>query len=367
LGRIEYAPKLIKGFFTANTFYEIGYGLEQKQQYSFVQVAAGQGQYTWVDYNHDGIKQLNEFEIAQYPDQALYIKVFTPTNTYLKSVRDQFSLSIYLRPKVFLKESSNKLMKFAAKFVSQTTYKVDQKSLAGSGTSFVFNPFHSNIKDSSLLSSNLSIRQSVFFNQTSPIYGFDYTYEDNRTKQLLVNGFESHRLQNNQLNMRWNITRAWGVFLTNTYGYKYSVSQFFSARNFEIESITTQPKLSYQPTTAFRISLIYQYSHKQNVIEGGFQKAVLNDIGAEFKLNKLSKGSLTIKADFINITYNDDQTTPVAYDMLNSLHVGNNLTWNASFQQNVSGNMQISITYEGRKTPDYKLVNIGGATVRAFF
>jgi opacity protein-like surface antigen len=167
--------------------------------------------------------------------------------------------------------------------------------------------------------------------------------------------------------MRWNITRAWGVFLTNTYGYKYSVSQFFSARNFEIESITTQPKLSYQPTTAFRISLIYQYSHKQNVIEGGFQKAVLNDIGAEFKLNKLSKGSLTIKADFINITYNDDQTTPVAYDMLNSLHVGNNLTWNASFQQNVSGNMQISITYEGRKTPDYKLVNIGGATVRAFF
>ncbi len=367
LSRIEYAPKLIKGFFQANTFYEIGYGLEQKQQYSYVQVAAGQGQYAWVDYNKDGIKQLNEFEIAQYPDQALYIKIFTPTNTYIKSVRDQFSLNVYLRPKVFLKEGSNKLMKFASKFVSQTTYKVDQKSLANSNTGFAFNPFHSNIKDSSLLSSNYSIRQSIFFNQTSPIYGFDYTYEDNRTKQLLVNGFESHRLQNNQLNLRWNLTRAWGIFLTNTYGNKFSTSQYFDNRNYEIQTIASQPKLSYQPSTAFRISLIYQYSQKHNVIESGFQKAIINDIGAEFKFNKLSKGSLTFKADYINISYNDAQNTPVAFEMLSSLHVGQNITWNASFQQNVSGNIQISITYEGRKTPDYKLVNIGGAQVRAFF
>ena len=92
-----------------------------------------------------------------------------------------------------------------------------------------------------------------------------------------------------------------------------------------------------------------------------------NDIGAEFKINKLSKGSLTFKADYINISYNDAQDTPVAFDMLSSLHVGQNVTWNASFQQNVSGNIQISITYEGRKTPDYKLVNIGGANIRAFF
>jgi hypothetical protein len=131
--------------------------------------------------------------------------------------------------------------------------------------------------------------------------------------------------------------------------------------------VQTQPKISYQPSTAFRISLIYQYSNKQNVITGGGQKAVLNDFGAEFKFNKLSKGSLTIKADYINITYNDDQNTPISFEMLNSLHAGQNITWSAGFQQNISGNIQISITYEGRKTPGYKLVNIGGAQIRAFF
>ena len=368
LSRIEYSPKLIKGFFQANSFYEVGYGLEQKQQYSYVQVAAGQGQYTWKDYNDDGIKQLNEFEIAQYSDQATYIRVYTPTNTYIKSVRDQFSFSVYLRPKVFLREDSKKIVKFASKFVSQTTYKVDQKQVASASSISQYNPFKSNLNDSTLLASNFSLRQALYFNQTSPIYGFDYTYEDNRTKQLITNGFESHRLQNNQLNTRWNITRAWGFFVTAIVGNKFNGSQYFATRNYQIQTVQAQPKISYQPSTAFRISLSYQYSNKLNVLAGGAgEKAVLNDFGAEFKLNKLSKGSLTFKADYINITYNSDQDTPIAFDMLNSLHAGQNITWSASFQQNMSGNIQISITYEGRKTPDYKLVNIGGAQIRAFF
>ena len=367
VSRIEYSPKIIKGFFQANSFYEVGYGLEQKQQFSYLEVAAGQGQYTWKDYNDDGIKQLNEFEIALYSDQATYIRVYTPTNTYIKSVRDQFSLSVYLRPKVFLKEDSKKLLKFVAKFVSQTTYKVDQKNVASTTNISQYNPFKSNINDTSLLSSNFSFRQALFFNQTSPIYGFDYTYEDNRTKQLLTNGFESHRLQNNQLNTRWNITRAWGFFVTTIAGNKFNISQYFNSRNYQIQTIQTQPKISYQPSTAFRISLIYQYSNKQNVISGGGEKAILNDFGAEFKYNKLSKGSFTLKADYINIRFNGDQNTPVSFEMLNSLHAGQNITWSAGFQQNMSGNIQISITYEGRKTPGYKLVNIGGAQIRAFF
>jgi len=367
VSRIEYSPKLIRGFFQANSFYEVGYGLEQKQQYSYVQVAAGQGQYTWVDYNGDGIKQLNEFEIAQYSDQATYIRVYTPTNTYIKSVRDQFSLSVYLRPKVFLKESSKKGVKFISKFVSQTTYKVDQKNVASTTSISQYNPFKSNINDTSLLSSNFSFRQALYFNQTSPVYGFDYTYEDNRTKQLLTNGFESHRLQNNQLNTRWNVTRAWGFFVTTIVGNKFNTSQYFDTRNYEIQTVQTQPKISYQPSTAFRISLSYQYSNKQNVLTGGGEKAILNDFGTEFKFNKLAKGSLTFKADYINIRYNGDEDTPVAFDMLNSLHSGQNITWSAGFQQNMSGNIQISITYEGRKTPGYKLVNIGGAQIRAFF
>jgi len=367
LSRLEYSPRLMKGFFQANTFYEVGYGLEQKKEYSYIQVAAGQGQYYWKDYNGDGIKQLNEFEIAQYPDQMIYIRVYTPTNTFVKSARDQFSFSLYLRPAVFKTEKSKKFVDFMGRFVSQTAYRVDKKTYAANGQVFKFNPFEIDVNDTNLISTNYNLRQSLFFNQSSPKFGFDYTYQDNKSKQLLTNGYESRGLETHELRTRWNITQAWGFFTTSSVGEKIAVSQFFANRNFNIAIWETEPKLSYQPNTAFRISGLFKYTEKVNTAPGGFQKATVQDYALELKFNKLSKGSFNARFDYLLITYNDEENTPVSFEMLSSLRPGRNITWSASYQQNLSGNIQISFTYDGRSTPNSKIVHIGGAQVRAFF
>lgn len=368
LSRIEYAPRLIKGFITSSIFYETGYGLENKKEYYYLLVAAGQGTYAWKDYNDNGIKELNEFEIAQFSDEALYIRVYTPTNQYVKVLHDQFSFSLNLRPSVFLKDSSGKAMKFIGRFASQSVYRVDKKS-TDNGELFTFNPVNINLNDSLLTALNYSLRQSVFFNQSAAVFGTDYTYQSNLSKQLLTNGYETRENTTHEWRWRWNVTKAWSLNSTNIYGIKSNESAFLTTRNYKIEAYDLEQKLSYQPNTAFRISVLYKHNKKQNIILEGFQKAELNDFGLEFKFNQLEKGSLTGKADFINITYNDaqNQNTPVAYEMLNALKTGYNYTWELSYQRNLSNNIQISINYNGRKTPDSKIVNIGGAQVRAFF
>lgn len=364
LGRVEYSPRLIKGFITSSIFYETGYGLENKKEYYYLQVAAGQGTYAWKDYNENGIKELNEFEIAQFSDQALYIRVYTPTNQYVKVLHDQFSFSLNLRPSVFLKDSAGKAMRFISRFSTQTVYRIDKKT--NEDQLFKFNPFELN--DTTKLSAlNASLRQSLFFNQSAAVFGADYTYQNNMSKQLLTNGYETRGNETHEFRWRWNLTRAWSINSANTLGKKSNVSLYFSTRNYSIESYDLEQKLSYQPNTAFRISAIYKYSKKQNIIEGGFQKAELNDIGLEFKYNQVEKGSLTGKADFITITYNDLENTSIAYEMLNALKVGYNYTWGLSYQRNLTNNIQISINYDGRKSPNSKIINIGGAQIRAFF
>lgn len=368
LSRIEYSPRLIKGFITSSMFYETGYGLENKKEYYYLLVAAGQGTYSWRDYNSNGIKELNEFEIAQFADQALYIRVYTPTNQYVKALHDQFSFSLNLRPSVFLKDSSGKALKFISRFATQTVYRVDKKS-NDNGKLFTFNPIDIRLNDSLLTALNYSFRQSLFFNQSAAVFGTDYTYQNNLGKQLLTNGYETRGNTTHEWRWRWNLTRAWSLNSANIYGIKQTESGFFSTRNYKIESYDLEQKLSYQPNTAFRISVLYKHNKKQNIIKEGFQKAELNDLGLEFKFNKVEKGSLTGKADFINITYNDaeNQNTPVAYEMLNALKTGYNYTWELSYQRNLTSNIQISINYNGRKSPNSKIVNIGGAQVRAFF
>ena len=126
-------------------------------------------------------------------------------------------------------------------------------------------------------------------------------------------------------------------------------------------------KINSPPYTFFRISGIYKYNEKKNIIEGGFQKALITTYAMELKYNQTEKGSLTGRIDYIQIDFNDDTNSPVAYEMMNALSKGQNYTWEVMYQRNLSSNLQISINYTGRKTPGVTMVHIGGAQIRAFF
>ena len=366
LGRLEYFPRFLNGFFQSTIFIESGYGLELRREFSYIEVAAGQGQYFWNDYNGNGIKELNEFEVAQFPDQAIYIRVWTPTNTYTKVNRDQFSYSMTLKPSAIKKKNSGDLMKFLSRFVTQTVYRLDRKTQSNQGLERI-NIFNADASDSLLTGMNYNFRQALFFNQSSPVFGFDYTYSDNRNKQLLTNGFDARQIENNELRIRLNITKDWAFFQNSNTGTKTNLSEFFTTRNYKIFYFETESRIAFQPSTAFRIVLSYKYTSKENKLPPEGQKANFNDIGTEIKYNKLGKGSVIAKFNFIGITFNSPQNTPVAFEMLNALKTGNNLTWNINYQQNLSNNLQISITYDGRKSTGNKMVHIGGAQVRAFF
>jgi hypothetical protein len=80
INRVELGLRLFKGIVVANSFYEAGSGLETRKEFSYLEVQPGQGVYSWTDYNGNAIKELNEFELAAFADQARYIRVFIPTD-----------------------------------------------------------------------------------------------------------------------------------------------------------------------------------------------------------------------------------------------------------------------------------------------
>ena len=199
------------------------------------------------------------------------------------------------------------------------------------------------------------------------MFGADYTYTHNQAKQLLVNGLENRLLLSHEVKWRLSFLKSWAINSNNTLSQKGISSQFFSNRNYLIGIKESEQKLIFQPGTYFRLSGIYKYTEKRNIIEGGFQKALINTYAFELKYNQTEKGSLTGRFDFIQINFNDDTSSPVAYEMLNALSKGQNYTWELTYQRNLSNNIQISINYNGRKTPHANMVHLGGAQIRAYF
>ncbi len=373
--RIEYNLHVLKGFLFINSYYEIGSGLEVKKEFSFIKVPAGQGVYTYGgDYNNNGVMDLNEFEISRFPDKATFIKVYTPTNEYIKTFSNQFSQTLMLKPSAVWSDKKG-FRKFLSVFANQAAYRIDRKSTE---TDFkkVLNPFLANTNSSSLASLNSSFRNTLFINQLNPIFGIDLNYQDVRSKVLLVNGFDLLTNTYTQAQLRWNITQQINVNVNFKDGRKNSSSQFFKIRDYSIKYYETEPKLNYQPNTSFRFTISFKYTDKKNSIfmngdsintKHGGESAYLGDYGIEIKYNVLEKGSLNLKTNFININYNGLESSSIGFEMLDGLKTGKNYTWGITYQRNISHNLQLNITYDGRKSPAAKTIHTGGAQVRAYF
>ncbi len=362
LSRVEYSTRLWKGFVVSNTFYEMGSGLEVRKEFSYIEVAAGQGVYTWNDYNANGVQELDEFEIAAFSSDASFLRVYTPTLDYVKVFNNQFSEQLFLRPAV-LWSNKKGIRKLISRFSNQSVYRIDRKSNEEDYEK-AFNPFITSSLDTDI-SLNSSFRNTLFFNQSSPKFGVDISYQNIRNVSLLVNGIDERGNIFQEMRVRWNLNRAFSWNVAVKQGVKSFDSEFFETRDYNISYLETEPRLTYQPNTAFRLSLSYKYSSKDNTVS--FQLAEMHNVGASLKYNILNKGSLNVTANFIDVTYNDVQNTSLAFEMLEALQIGENITWTVRYQRNISKNMQLSLNYEGRQSSGANVVHIGGAQVRAYF
>lgn len=363
LCRVENNLRLLQGAVTTSTFYEFGSGLEMKREYSYIEVAQGQGVYTWNDYNGNGIKELDEFEIAAFQDQANYIRVLIPGTDYIKTNVTQFNQLLSIKPpRAWSRESG--LKSLLSRFSDNFAFRVNSKNTAPDFVSSL-NPLSSYIEDSSIISLTKNIRNTFSFNKLSSVFGLDFIYQSAVSRILLVNGTETRNTNLFSVQPRWNITPKLLVANNYEYGKRSNESVFLSAKNFEIEYFSGNIKISFQPNNTLRTTISYLYSDKKNLSETEVCRQ--NNLGAEIKYNSIKKGSVAINANYILIEYNADWNTAVAYEMLAGLMPGKNATWTVLFQRRMNNNLQLNLTYNGRVSEDSQVVHLGGIQLRAFF
>jgi hypothetical protein len=368
LGRMEYNFSFFKGLLSGNVLYELGSGQELKREFTYVQVPAGQGLYVWRDYNSDNLKQLNEFELAIFPDEKLYIKVFTPTNQYVKAKYSLYNQSISLNPKSLLNQSDLKGIKKIISMINlQSAIQLNNRFIGKEGIS-QYNPFIKQFEDSLLINNSSSIMNSIFLNRFSNKWGLDYINTLNGGKTLLNYGIDSRRIAENQLRGRYNLAQNATLLLTIKKGKKSFTSQFLETRSFIIAYSQLEPGITILLfKNQFRIQSGYKYDVRNNAAKYGGEKAIFNTINLDLKYNIVSSGSLNVRATYSGIRYNGISNSTIGYTMLDGLQNGKNWLWGASFDKRLSRNVEMSLEYEGRKPASSNTIHTGRASVRAIF
>jgi hypothetical protein len=367
LGRAEYIINEWKGLLMGNILYELGTGQEQKRDFVYLEVPAGTGQYAWIDYNNDGIQQLNEFEEALFSDQAKFIRIFTPTNEFVKANYTTFNYSFQLNPKAVLNKSD---IRGVQKLISRTNFKssvqVTKKSIAQGDTEF--SPFFKyELTDTSLITLGTVFLNTFSFNRFSSKWGFDISNLRNRGKILLTYGYESRKLNDWTIKFRWNLSRSITLDLSGKKGFNGLYTPSFANRNYELDVNSIEPKFVFIQGTKFRVSTSYKFDAKENNPLYGGEKSTSNSINLETKYNVLQNSSITGRFTFNNIDYKFPANTTVSYIMLDGLLPGSNYLWSIDLTKRLLNNLELNFVYEGRKPGDTRTVHIGRASVRALF
>ncbi|WP_447635289.1 hypothetical protein [Flavobacterium microcysteis] len=359
--RLLYNDRYFDQLIQVTTTYETASGTIPQQEFTYLKVEAGRGVYTWIDYNNNGIQELEEFEVAKFADQAEYVRIFLPNQIFVKTHQNKFSQSVILNANQWQNEKGFK--KFLSYFYNQTSFLVDRKIIRDSDN-FDLNPFSSGEKD--LLGLNSSFRNSLFYNRGKQDHSVTYTYLRNRAKTLLSVGSQESNNRSHQFQYAHLVQKSWLFGFMGKTIESELFSENYTSKNFELKGYQLAPKISYLFSRNASWDLFYEFQDKDNKINDK-ESLQQHRVGTSFTYSSEKKFTMNGEFSLYKNDFSGDALSPVAYQMLEGLQPGQNLTWRLLLQKNLTQFLDVNVNYEGRKSEESKAIHTGSVQLRAYF
>jgi len=364
LGRIEHSATAGRGAFTTATVYDFGSGQEQRRVFTYVEVPAGQGQFFWNDYNGNGVQEANEFEVALYPDQRRFIRIFTPTNEFVRAAYASLNSSVSFEPSL-LSGTDRGARKALARVSDQASLQVSNRVLSSPGLD-AYNPLVSALEDARVLALSRSIANTLFFNRSSAVWGAEWAYTYTSNKSLLTYGVEGGSNETHAVRLRWNPARALGIVLAARTGFRGFSSPLEDGRSYRFTVRAAEPSITWIHRQSLRLTVNGRAEDRANRPEWGGQRAQSLGGGADVRWSQPAAGVVQARAQLARILFSGGSpTTSVAFQLLDALQPGTNLLWYAAWDRRVGRGIEVSVEYEGRQPGVGRSIHTGRMTVRA--
>jgi hypothetical protein len=351
------------GFFSeglkGNVFFESGIGSEPKRNISFVEVDLGRGTYTWVDFNNNGIKELNEFVIANFIDQANYVKIVTPSNEFVPSELQKINFSNSFRPSEWLSSTS-----FFGRFENDFNWTLNIKQFNKPG---IINPIRIE-NDTALIALQQSLINTAYFNRYNERLNLDYTFNQSQNNSLLTNGIDKRAIEMHIYHLRLLFFEStWVDENYIEHGLDKLNSAFGQSNGYAIELFRYRNELIYNQSSVLRVSLKGAYTKKQNIDPESPSVLKAYELGLDSRFARLNKLTANAGMSFIQNDFSGNTNSNAAYSMLDGLQKGRNLVWNLNLQQNLPNKIQLTVAYQGRTAVNSKAIHTASIQARAFF
>lgn len=360
-GRLQYNQNLFKNLVQFNTIYQTQSGVLPQQDFSYVEVEPGKGYYAWKDFNENGIQELDEFVVANFPDEAIYVRVLLPNIRFTRSHQNKFSQSINVQANKWQNELGFK--KVISHFSDQFFYLI-QSNEKRDGGSINFNPFR--ISDEDLLSLDKQFRNSFFYNRGLQKWSTGYVYANNRKRTFFSVDNQDITLRSHQFLFDHRLSTFWLFDFKGEIGEVSSSSEVFLNRNYSINQHEVSPQISFINGSKLKVDFGYTFKNKENQM-AEFELLKMHRLSLGGNLNNSNRYTLVGNFSYISNQFEGNQNSVVGYQMLEGLQPGENLTWLLNFQKRIFKFLDLNLNYSGRKSANSRAIHTGTVQLRASF
>ncbi|MBL7810990.1 MAG: hypothetical protein JNL57_02105 [Bacteroidetes bacterium] len=352
--RAEYSFRKVLRRLDGNIFYQTLSGREAQKQYSYFEVPAGQGYFTWIDFNGNGLQETSEFQEARFRDQARFVRLLVPTGTYIRSQGVDYSGNLHWRPNRNAKGT----------FQSRTSWNYSGKSVAGATAKRYF-PFLYANQSADILSANGLFRNQAEWESPSGKWLIQYTTLARSSKVFFTSGFDRRHQWRHTAFARTEFGRSWQLRWSGEWLRSRYASEIQPANDFKYSAWQTEPVITWQSGSRSRINL----SHKvqQSFSASSVKLALLNETAIQITRSLGRGGQADVRFSTLQASYNGPLNTPLAFELLQGFKAGTNFRWNADVRMKATRAVQLVFSYEGRHLSESRIIHIGRAEARYLF
>ena len=359
--KVVFSQRLFNNLVDLSTLYETSSGNVARQDYIYLKTEPGQGFYTWIDYNNDGVQDFNEFETTPFQDQRTYLRVPKPNFRYIGTQRAKWNQSLTLNPSTW--DMKNRFKEPLSPFYNESFLSIENEK-ERIGNSFHLNPF--DLSENNLVRLNFSFRNSLYFNRNLQEHSVIYTYGTSKNKQQYFIGNQENNTKFYELKYQHKLFTFWLLEFMGKTSENNLETENFDNRNYQITTQEIQPKATFLYHKDYRFSAFYHLKNKKNKLEN-FEKLQQHQLGLEYFYISKDKNQISANVNVFLNNFTGNTNTPVAYQMLEGLQAGRNYTWNLLFNKKLNSFLNLNLNYLGRKSQNSNTIHTGSIQLRAIF
>ncbi len=366
VGRLDLDWSTKNNWLVTTSSFALDAGQEPKQEFVYFQVENPDlGEYVYLGEDNQGLDQ-SLFVYRPDDPRSFWRRTSQFNNEFIATNNQSINQSIRIDLKrLFTGEADRRT---ATRLLSKLSFigntRLTSKVSDEESTAVAIGNF--SLADSNLVAGSQAVNLTLFWNRGDPTYDVQVGRKTLANKIVQIVGADTRTRQAYFSRLRVNLRRYLDIIVDAEQGVRGGISEQFQNRNFDIDYWFVKPTIQYRPTNALRLTGSYEYQDARQTIQDlETAKVQRYTIGCNYRT--ASRQSLDAEISYADIIYDGETGSVVEYELLQSLQGGRNVLWDLGYTRRVGANIDVTFSYQGRRTGELPTIHTGRAQVKATF